>query len=223
MRRGLQTPVALICTIVGACALTECGTPYANISNPVCFRHSQNGSSVPFTAFDGQPLRLTAAECAQRNQVWDQQEQANLKAQIEQTRRDAMATQAASTPDDGATMWRQPTPAEKAANPALETIRVQPHWTNVITQNGVVYQIDLNSIYRPKSSTAIFAMTRSDEGSGFKPENYHGLLFWCPDHMTFARSGPLAKQVTPMIYLTPDSIGRQLADIACANADHEPN
>ena len=195
----------------------ECGTP-----NPVCFRHSQN-NSVPFTAFNGQPLRITAEECAQRNQVWDQQEQANLKAQIEQTRRDAIAAQVASTPDDGATMWRQPTPAEKAANPALETVRVQPHWTNVTTQNGIVYQIDLNSIYRPKSSTAIFAMTRSDEGSGFKPENYHGILFWCPDHMTIARSGPLAKQVTPMIYLTPDSIGRQFADIACANADHEPN
>ena len=87
----------------------------------------------------------------------------------------------------------------------------KPNWTKVEAENGQVYDIDLNSIYRFEHAAT--ATIYIQEGASFTPLNLRGVLFTCPDFMTILE-GSVASQSA--VYLPPHSIGRRLADIACA-------
>jgi hypothetical protein len=95
----------------------------------------------------------------------------------------------------------------------------QATWKRVEADNGQVYLIDVGSLqsYVRSASSAgilkgVFATIYLYTGPTYDPMNVETVVFECPDYMTVTSPSGAG----PSTYLAPRSVGRRLADIACA-------
>lgn len=95
----------------------------------------------------------------------------------------------------------------------------QPTWKRVEADDGQVYLIDVGSLqsYVRSAGSAgilkgVFATIYKYTGPTYDPMNVQTVTFECPDYMTVDLPGGIG----PSTYLAPRSVGRRLADIACA-------
>lgn len=87
-----------------------------------------------------------------------------------------------------------------------------PRWQRVIGDNGAVIAIDLNSIWRSKPDVVGRRIANATicvlENDACNIDNEDRWIFYC----TFNR---IASGSMPSIYVSPQSLGRRVLDIAC--------
>ena len=88
-----------------------------------------------------------------------------------------------------------------------------PNWRPIEADNGAVYQVDLNSIYRTTDGSADVVVYQY-QGPSFDPRNMRRWFFTCRGYFRLSTDAGISQP----IYVPPRSVASQIGAIACAGA-----